>query len=399
MNRDVRLIALALLLWGFGEGLFFYIEPLYIEQLGADPVQLGTVLSAAAVIRAAVYLPGGIMADRIPRKRLVVGGWMVGVAGVLVVGAARSWQGLIPGLLIYALSAYCVPVINAYLAHSVGGRRLARTFTTVFAGYAIGGVLSPPVGGWIAEATSMRMVYFVSALVFALSMLTVLHVSPQPAKPRSHRRRQWESLLNRRFLSFAAVVWLMFAAMFLSYPLASNFLKHGGGWSIAQIGALGSFQALGAAFLGPLLGRLSDGAARQDPFRDEGAPRVRTTTQSSLLHPSRALLVGQGLVWFSALVLLLAATFPVLAVAYLLRGAYQGCRSLTQAQATTLADQEDRGLVLGATETAIAAAQVLAPYTAGWLYAGDSSYPIVASLVLIPVTLLVSSVWLNRGDV
>ncbi len=396
MNRDVRLIALALLLWGFGEGLFFYIEPLYIEQLGADPVQLGGVLSVAAVIRAAVYLPGGIMADRIPRKRLMVGGWLVGVVGALLVGAARTWRGLIPGLLIYALSAYCVPVINAYLAHSVGGHRLARTFTTVFAGYALGGVLSPPVGGWIAEATSMRTVYFAAALVFALSMLSVLRVSNQPAEPRSDRRRRWQSLLNRRYLSFAGVVWLVFAAMFLSYPLASNFLRHSGGWSIARIGALGSFQALGAAFLGPFLGRLSDTPLQGDPLRDERAPMARTRKQSGLLDPSRALLVGQTLVWLSALILLLAATYPVLAVAYLLRGAYQGCRSLTQAQATTLAAQEDRGLVLGATETTIATAQVLAPYAAGWLYAANSSYPIVASLVLIPVALLLSSVWLDR---
>jgi len=38
MNRDIRLIALSFLLWGSGEGLFFYIQPLYFEQLGASPV-------------------------------------------------------------------------------------------------------------------------------------------------------------------------------------------------------------------------------------------------------------------------------------------------------------------------------------------------------------------------
>ena len=43
-------MALALLLWGLGEGLFFYIQPLYIEQLGANPVQIGSVLSAASIV-------------------------------------------------------------------------------------------------------------------------------------------------------------------------------------------------------------------------------------------------------------------------------------------------------------------------------------------------------------
>jgi MFS family permease len=187
MNRDTRLIALALLFWGFGEGLFLYIQPLYIEQLGADPVQIGGLLSIAAVVRAATFLPAGILADRVPRKWLMVGGWIIGLIGVLSVGLARSWQSLIPGLLIYALSAYCIPVINAYLAHAVGGRHLARVFTTVFAGYAAGSVISPTVGGWLAEATTMSAVYFVAAALFAISMIAVTQVSSQPVYPLDGR--------------------------------------------------------------------------------------------------------------------------------------------------------------------------------------------------------------------
>lgn len=397
MNRDVRLIALALLLWGFGEGLFFYIEPLYIEQLGAAPVQIGGLVSIAAVVRLAVFLPAGIMADRLPRKWVMVGGWFVGLVGILLVGLARTWQDLIPGLLIYALSAYCIPVINAYLAHAVRGHNVAQTFTTVFAGYAAGGVISPPVGGWLAQATSMRMVYFAAAILFAISTLCVMQVSPQPVQARSDRTRRWHALLNRTFLRFAIFVCLLFAAMYIAFPLASNFLKDSGGWSIARIGALGSFQAVGTALLNPFLGHLNDGGTRQHDSEDRGTPLNRRATKKGYSHltPGRGLLVGQTLVWISAFILLQAATFPALALSYLLRGAYQGCRSLTQAQATTMASDEDRGLLLGATETTIAAAQVLAPYAAGWLYASDPSYPLVASLVLIPVTVLVSLVGLS----
>jgi hypothetical protein len=68
---------------------------------------------------------------------------------------------------------------------------------------------------------------------------------------------------------------------------------------------------------------------------------------------------------------------------------------LIQAQATSLSSETDRGLVLGATETTIAAAQVLAPYAAGWLYASNPAYPFIASLVLIPFTLLLSLVGLR----
>jgi predicted MFS family arabinose efflux permease len=47
LSRDNRLMALALFLWASGEGLFAYIQPIYVQQLGASPVQIGGVLSLA----------------------------------------------------------------------------------------------------------------------------------------------------------------------------------------------------------------------------------------------------------------------------------------------------------------------------------------------------------------
>jgi MFS family permease len=373
MNRDTRLMVLALLLWGFGEGLFLYIQPLYFAHLGANSVQIGGLFSAMAVAGAVSFIPAGMLADRLPRKWVMWGGWMLGVTAMLLVGSARTWQRLVPGLLLYAFSAYCVPAINAYLAHAVGGRNLERTFTTVFAGYAAGGMISPAVGGWLARITTMPTVYFAAAVFFATSGLVVLGVSPQPVPARVGQGRRLRSVLNRRFLRFAALVWLAFAAMHVGFPLAPNFLADVRGWDVARIGALGSFQALGMMLLTLLLGRLGDG------------------------HRVRGLAVGQTLVWGSALLLLLTGAFPVLAAAYLLRGAYLGCRSLTQARATALGGEAERGLLLGATDTTIAAAQIAAPYAAGWLYAGSPAYPFIASLTLIPVALLLVVMGLPRS--
>lgn len=388
MNRDTGLVALALLLWGFGEGLFLHIQPLYIEALGADPVQIGGLLSVAAIVTAATLLPAGILADRMPRKRVMVGGWITGLLGVLLVGTARSWQGLLPGLLLYAFSAYCMPVINAYLAQAVAGHHVARTFTTVYAGYAAGSVISPAAGGWLAEAASMRMVYFASALLFALSMVTIVQVSPQPVPRRPPHRRRWRPLLNWRFFHFAASMCLTFVAMYVSFPLASNFLKDAGGWRTARIGVLGSFQAMGAALLNPLLGCLGDRTKRKTTSDTDEEPQTQRKARWFPVAEARGLVVGQALVWGSALILLVAGTFPLLALAYVLRGAYQSCRSLTQAQAVTLASEADRGLLLGATETMIVTAQIIAPYAAGCLYASNPTYPLIASVVSIPIVLL-----------
>jgi hypothetical protein len=104
------------------------------------------------------------------------------------------------------------------------------------------------------------------------------------------------------------------------------------------------------------------------------------------------LVVGQGLVWLSALILSSTGSLAAVGFAFLLRGAYQGCRSLTQARSSRLGKEGARGLLLGAAETTIASAEIVAPYIAGWLYAANPTRPLHASLVLIPLALVLSVV-------
>jgi MFS family permease len=374
MNRDLRLLTLSLLLWGLGEGLFFHIQPLYMEHLGATPVQVGGLLSALSVVTTVAYLPAGALADRLPRKLMMLGAWVVGIVATLLFASARTWQDLVPAVLLYGSSGYCIPVINAYLAHSVGGRNLERTYTTVIAGYTVGGVISPTVGGALAQLTTMRTVFYVSVALFILSAVVLAMVSPQAVCRRRDGGKRWGALANPRFLRFAALACLMFVAMYIAFPLTPSFLANVRGWDTARVGMMGSFQALGMTLLTLLLGRLSDGKG------------------------VRGLVIGQALVWCSALLLARTAAVPVLALAYLLRGAYQGCRTLIQARAPKMGNGDDRGLLLGATETTVAVAQVVAPYAAGWLYAIDPVRPLHVSLALIPLGVLLTVVGLPKPD-
>ena len=302
----------------------------------------------------------------------MLGAWLLGPLAALLIGMARTWQGLVPGLLLYALSAYCIPVVNAYVAHAVDGRNLERAFAVVYAGYTAGGIVSPAVGGWLAELTGMRTVYFAAAGLFALSAVVVVLVSPQPVIAPAEQRAPHRALLNRRFLRFTILTWLVFVAMYLGFPFAPNFLADVRGWDVARVGLLGSFQALGMTLLLIPLGRLGREGSRW------------------------GFVVGQALVWGAALLLLTTRAFPLLALAFLMRGAYQGLRSLTQARVSTMAQPAERGLLLGASETTVALAQVLAPFLAGLLYAADPARPFGVSLALIPLGSLAVWVWLPR---
>ena len=49
MNRDLILVAFALITWGFGEGLFILFQPLYLEELGASPIAIGVILGCVTI--------------------------------------------------------------------------------------------------------------------------------------------------------------------------------------------------------------------------------------------------------------------------------------------------------------------------------------------------------------
>jgi MFS family permease len=70
LNRNLAFIALTLLTWGFGEGLFFYFQPIYLKSLGSDEQQIGLILGAFGAAMAITHIPAGRLSDRIGRRPL-----------------------------------------------------------------------------------------------------------------------------------------------------------------------------------------------------------------------------------------------------------------------------------------------------------------------------------------
>ncbi len=373
LSRDNRLMALALFSWASGEGLFAYIQPIYVQQLGASPVQIGGVLSLAGLALAAAFLPGGILADRVPRKQMMLGGWGLGIAGALLMAAARDWRGFIPAIMLYSFSAFCVPAISATIADAAGDVPLARVITLTYSGYWAGSIVSPWVGGWLAQRVGMRVVYVIAAACFVASTLVMLMITSQPVRARANIWQRPSGAVMRSSVLLGVIVFAIFLAMYIGQPLAPNFLQNVAGWPVERIGLLGSLNALGVTLLAPALGRWA------------AASKLR------------GLLAAQTLVWASLGLLLIGAQgLPGLVLAaFFLRGGYSACRNLTSAHIAGLVSMENRGVAFGLSETAVASAQMAAPYIAGWLYAVQPTAPILAGLALIPMGMLLAPI-LNR---
>ena len=50
MSADLILVAFSLFTWGIGEGMFFYFQPIYLQELGADPERIRIMAFAAQAL-------------------------------------------------------------------------------------------------------------------------------------------------------------------------------------------------------------------------------------------------------------------------------------------------------------------------------------------------------------
>ena len=367
MSRDIKLVTLALFLWGCGEGLFVYIMPLYMEQLGATPQEVGAVLGLAAFLAACSFIPGGILADRFDAKKIMVWGWAMGAIASLGMGLAPTWHVFIPWILLYNVSAYCIPAINTYIAEASGDIPLEHTITVTFAGYAAGSIVSPFVGGRLAEALGTPPLFIIGAALFAVSFFIALGVRSHAAhlnyaKHRDQSLREQIGGLRPLIPLYARLFFVFFAAL-SGTILPANFLSTLG-WNIGAVNSLGgTASATGAMVLSLALGRLAAGRRR------------------------RGLLIGQLLVFLSMLSFTLSTTaqraLPI--AGYFLLGAVPTLRELSNAQIAGLAKDHLRGTALGMNETIYSLARSVAAVLAGALFAFNSRAPFMAALVLIPI--------------
>ncbi len=363
MTRDLRLVMASLFIWGIGEGMFLYFQPLYLQQLGADPLQIGAILGAASLAMTVAHIPAGALADQVGRKQLMVASWSMGLVATWIMFLARSLPLFIVGLLAYWTTSFVMSPMASYVTAARGSWTVGRALTTVSAGFNLGATLGPLLGGQIAEQVGLRAVYGTAAVLFVFSTLSVLAIRPQPLEPHDGGSRYRALLRRPRFLGFLGLCAAVVFALFLSWPLTPNFLQQVRGVTLAQIGLFGSLNALGVVVLNLSLGRLA---------------------------PRSAYAVAQGLVGLSVLLLWQGSGAPWFALGYFLAGGLRTARSMVTATVETLVERSEMGLAYGLAETAQGAAMVLAAPLAGALYQQRPELPFPVSLGLILPLLLLS---------
>ncbi len=370
IGRDTRLVMVSYALWGIGEGLWMFIQPLYVKSLGATPEEAGFVIGLWGWGRLLFILPAGILADRWGARKMLLPGWYVGFLGVLLMALAPDWRWAAPGFFVYGISAAAIPVSNLYIAQSVqhdSSRNplvsIQTSFTLMWVAYSLGIVVTPLIGGWLGDRIGLRTVYLLSLFWFAASALVITRTRAYPLQDRPPQGRDYQGLLQQRHVLVALLLLTVgLVSVLVGQTLSSQYLEEVRHFSRTTIGAFGSLNALGTALFSFMLGRMA---------------------------AWRGFYTALWLVLVSFVLFLSSGSPAVVVVAVFLLGAHYAARPLATAVIAQYVPDQQRGLAFGLVDTLAGLATIIGTNAAGVLYESDPGSPFMAGIVcVIAVTAL-----------
>lgn len=258
MTRDLWWMTAAQGLWGLGFGLYGLMFPLYIEKLGGGPIIIGLLSTVSGIVTALVVFPGGWLADRVDRRRVLVWGWIVAIPVPFIFALAPRWEWLLPGVVLYFGSSFSIPAMQSIIVAEAPKEHLSTAYNVVMSVFSAGMVVGPTIGGYLVSHYSYGLVFTISGLIYAASTLAILQMRPHSAGAPIKRRVQWSPRTRPRFFQWMLFSSVLAAVQGIAWPFVVPYWKSVGHLSVQAIGVLGSVAILAATLTGPLWGRAAE---------------------------------------------------------------------------------------------------------------------------------------------
>jgi len=379
LPRDLKLIFLANFLWDCGYGLYGFILPVYIRDLGGTILEVGLFYLLMNAIYFSSMLFGGFIADKFDRKKLALLYWVQTAPTPLIYSFATSWQHLIPGAILYNFALFS-PAIDAYIASAAPKERLARAFTLTQAGYSLGMIFSPLLGAYLLTLTYIRWLFRIAFIFFSVSAVTISFISPQVPE----KRQRWSVISdivaiarNRQLISWIFLFIPIAFVTSMSMPFISTLLEDLYFLQKPAILVISSIISVGQVVLATFLGWFGD-----------------------RYGIARGLVVGLAFIVAGMIFLEIPAFSPFLPLAAFLVGGRQVTVSLSSSIVAKYSLVRLRGTIFGLYMLIIGIGEICGPYAGGMLYKSSPTQPFFwtsISLLALSFSVLIWDTLISRG--
>jgi MFS family permease len=190
-SRDFRLMWSGELVSLVGRQVTVVAVPFSMFELTHSSVAVGLIGVVQLVPYIALSLVGGIIADAVDRRRLLVVTQAMLAVGSAVLAAAAFfgftsiWLLYVMAAVISAVSAVDLPAQSAIVPNLVRRQHLAPALSLGFAQFQASLVVGPALGGVVIAALGLPAAYAIDVLSFGAAIGTLLAISAQPVVKRT----------------------------------------------------------------------------------------------------------------------------------------------------------------------------------------------------------------------
>ena len=201
-----------------GNGIFTVALAIVTLEVDRSPSGIAYVFAARAVASVILALVGGVVADRVSRRRVmlssdVVRGLCVGLIAALVGrGQLRLWELIVTAAIFGAADSFFGPASMAIMPELlqdnllVSGNALGQMSSQLATG-----LIGPALGGIVVAAIGNAWSFGFDACTFGVSIATLVMIRTRPAQRVRHQsalhdaREGLRYVVTRRWLLYALV--------------------------------------------------------------------------------------------------------------------------------------------------------------------------------------------------
>jgi MFS family permease len=249
-----------------GDSLTTVALPFAVIQIGGGAAELGLVLAAFTLARAVFIMVGGVWADRLPRRLVMLtcdavrAGASAFIAIALLTGAMEVWMFVVTSVLLGAAQAFFTPASTGLVPQVVSVARLQQANAMLQLSQSATAIFGPALSGLLIALTEPGWVFALDGVSFAVSaaFLARLRARAHEPAPRQHfladladgAREAWSRVWLRVGFLAAAVANVGIGILFVLGPLvAEDDLGGATSWGLILTGGaigglLGSVVAL-----------------------------------------------------------------------------------------------------------------------------------------------------------
>jgi len=195
-------------------------------QLTGSAFALGSVSFAVAVPLFVISPLGGVLADRVERRRLIMLAQSIVVLSELtvltlyVLGRLRFWHLIASALAMGCVFPLMMPARQAIVANIVGRDLLPRAIAINMMGMNGMRVIGPALGGLLIIGDDIRFAYAMGLVFYCTALLCMVGVGAAPAPEDARTQSVWANLTE----GFRYIAGDRLVALLLIFGLVPMFL-------------------------------------------------------------------------------------------------------------------------------------------------------------------------------